>query len=81
MALIPVRPKDAPDGAPIVHVDEAWLKRWPDDYEPVTDEQLAAFQATATEQTPVATGQTPADGGELAPGTDGATEQAARGRF
>lgn len=47
MALINVRPKNDPDGEVVV-VDEAWLDRWPDDFERVED----ATEAPAAPTTP-----------------------------
>lgn len=60
MALVNVREKGAPEGAPITQVDEAWLERWPDDYDRVDEPEAApaAPAAPAAQQPPR---QRPAD--------------------
>lgn len=52
MALVTVRPKDDPKAQTLV-VDEAWVARWPDDFDVVENaEQTAEHAAVSTTVTP-----------------------------
>jgi hypothetical protein len=52
MALVRVKEKGAGADAPATYVDEAWLERWPDDFELAPEAAAPAEGAQAPAQAP-----------------------------